>query len=317
MKSWLFIASAFLMACDPQGDADPIARPSASNAEDPAPSIRVAALDGAAPTIPYTGYLDFDGKPVNAGSVGFNFALFGCATPGPLANQCPSLWVARGTWNDAAADWRDGWPIGANTTVAVPAFGGRFSVELGGAGQNPLPDALVTDHQVLYLAVQINGKALGTIQKIAPALRSLTANASQVSARNVPGQDFIVDSRLTDEAGVQITIPTGAVIPFDLDACPAGWTEFEPAYGRFIRGVDRSGSNRDPDGERPVRNVQADMFKAHTHGYTFMLSDGSVDGVDSACFPCGDHHNVAGNTDPTGGTETRPKNVALLYCRKD
>ena len=44
-------------------------------------------------------------------------------------------------------------------------------------------------------------------------------------------------------ATVSTTVPSGMVAAFNLTACPSGWTEYTPAYGRFIRGIDKSGSN--------------------------------------------------------------------------
>ncbi|MCC6620921.1 MAG: hypothetical protein IT385_06685 [Deltaproteobacteria bacterium] len=303
-----------VVGCDPAGGS------SASTTDLAAPGMRVAALDAAPRTIPYGGYVDFDGEPVNAGNVGFNFALFPCATPGPAAGQCLPLWVAKGTWNDAASDWKQGWPAGAGTTIALPIFSGRFQVELGGAGQNPLPDPLESDEPELFLGIQIEGRALGTVQRLVTARRSVTSVAAAQALPNedfVVHQDLVVTGRVVDPQGVQITVPSGAVIPFDLDACPPGWTEYAPAYGRFVRGVDRSGTSRDPDGERDVGSTQDDLLKSHTHQYTYMQSDNSVDGVDSATQYSGEHHNEQGQTGATGGAETRPKNVALLFCRKD
>jgi len=135
--------------------------------------LRRGALDGAARTIPYGGYVDFDGEPVNAGGVKFNFVLFPCATPGP--GQCSHLWVARGAWNDAVP-WTQGWPAAASGAVTLPIFSGRFTVELGAAGQNPLPDVIHDEgHEVLYLGIQIEGAGLGALQKITPAFRAITS----------------------------------------------------------------------------------------------------------------------------------------------
>jgi len=58
----------------------------------------------------------------------------------------------------------------------------------------------------------------------------------------------------------------GAVVSFNRASCPRGWEEYAPAYGRFVRGVDTSGSKAtDPDGKRAPGNLQADAFKKHDH----------------------------------------------------
>ncbi|MCC6625453.1 MAG: hypothetical protein IT385_29710, partial [Deltaproteobacteria bacterium] len=169
----LFASStlALLVACSAPGEGPtaPALDPSAE------PGLALGALDGAARTIPYGGYVDFDGEPVNAGNVGFNFALFPCATPGTGAGGCSALWVAKGTWTNAAT-WTSGWPTGMEP-LRLPIFSGRFAVELGGVGQAPLPEAAFeSGAEVLYLGIQIEGRALGTLQKIAPAFKAVSAH---------------------------------------------------------------------------------------------------------------------------------------------
>lgn len=68
-------------------------------------------------------------------------------------------------------------------------------------------------------------------------------------------------------------VPTGAVMAFNLAACPTpGWSEYTPAYGRFIRGIDKSGTAIDPDGQRALGSIQADDFKTHTHNMWYATS---------------------------------------------
>jgi hypothetical protein len=130
-------------------------------------------------TIPYAGYVDFDGEPVNAGGVKFNFALFPCATPGP--GHCSHLWVARGTWNDGVA-WPQGWPSGADEVVTLPIFSGRFMVELGAAGQDELPQSVFeAGHETLYLGIQIEGRSLGALQKVVPSARTRVAERAYLA----------------------------------------------------------------------------------------------------------------------------------------
>ena len=104
-------------------------------------------------------------------------------------------------------------------------------------------------------------------------------------------------------------------MPFNLASCPAGWSEYLPARGRFIRGIDSTGTN-DPDGVRALGSTQADELKSHTHSYTDRYAD--YIGQNGT----GDTHARGAKSDSfssgaTGGAETRPKNVALLYCEKD
>ncbi|MCZ8323112.1 MAG: hypothetical protein O9296_16260 [Novosphingobium sp.] len=153
-------------------------------------------------------------------------------------------------------------------------------------------------------------------------------------------------------------VPTGAVMAFDLTACPSGWSEYTAARGRFLRGID-NGAGNDPAGTRAPGDIQADALGSHLHSvdppntatttngsHVHGLNDGSGGGVTGfgtsyvgnaagftvqawmgwyhtyiAMAAAGDHsHTVdigAFNSANTGSTETRPKNVAVLFCRKN
>lgn len=113
----------------------------------------------------------------------------------------------------------------------------------------------------------------------------------------------------------------GAVVPFNSDQCPSGWTEYAPAYGRFIRGIDNSGSNIDPDGKRQPGSFQSDDIKAHAHPYNDIYWSeawGSVGKnlVGNKGDQDGDNkgYEMSRVTGETGGKETRPKNIAMLFC---
>ena len=95
--------------------------------------------------------------------------------------------------------------------------------------------------------------------------------------------------------------------------------------GYFVRGVD-DGAKADPDaadrtmkdGSKPASpdstagTYQADAFKSHTHGYQEFAdtNSGSVKNDDS------DWGNQDATSDATGGSETRPKNVAAFFLIK-
>ncbi len=124
------------------------------------------------------------------------------------------------------------------------------------------------------------------------------------------------------------TTPSGAVMAFDLTACPSGWSEYTLAYGRFIRGIDKSGGTIDPDGARTVGNIQEDAIRNITG--TLLLSNPNQTGTGAftaSYANVGDANTWAhrpgvratfdaSNVVPTAD-ENRPKNVALLYCRKN
>ena len=166
---------------------------------------------------------------------------------------------------------------------------------------------------------------------------------------------------------------SGEVATFDLTACPEGWSEYLPARGRFVRGID-NGAGNDPSGTRSPGNIQADALGSHNHTGTaasagahthsgtaasagahthtatvstsgaanhahsrsgnhfsngmHIYSNNSYTSKTNTVDSAGAHtHSLTINSagahthsltiNATGAAETRPKNVALLYCRKD
>ena len=124
-------------------------------------------------------------------------------------------------------------------------------------------------------------------------------------------------------------VPAGAVMAFYRSTPPTGWLECNgqstAAYpnlvaigvvtapdlrGFFVRGWDNS---RGVDSGRALGTSQEDEFESHAHVIVNLTSSGSFQssntGGSSITWS-------AGNTGSAGGTETRPKNIALMYCIK-
>jgi len=100
---------------------------------------------------------------------------------------------------------------------------------------------------------------------------------------------------------------------FDLIANTYGGsdiTDFQvpDLVGYFIRGLDTAGAV-DEDA-RTLGDTQADSFKSHTHTMkaTTTTGGGTVNRTNGA--------GTGDLTSPTGGAETRPKNMALNYIIK-
>lgn len=138
----------------------------------------------------------------------------------------------------------------------------------------------------------------------------------------------------------KLTVVSGAVVAFNAATCPKeGWQEFVPAKGRFIRGIDNTDKKIDPEGKRNPTETQSDATKlpdniqvSNDDGHIHPISEirrafvagnqrssgeeWSTSGMYNGHIPStnksGAHiHKISG-----GATETRPKNVALLYCEK-
>ncbi|MDE0343004.1 MAG: hypothetical protein OXK82_07545 [Deltaproteobacteria bacterium] len=115
------------------------------------------------------------------------------------------------------------------------------------------------------------------------------------------------------------SLPDGVVVAFNSDKCPSGWREYAQAYGRFIRGIDKANSGIDPDGKREVGSIQDEQFLGHNHTRPRGVYDAGG-GSDASWVDHARHlgygHANPPKTGTTGGSETRPDNVALLYCEK-
>ena len=137
-------------------------------------------------------------------------------------------------------------------------------------------------------------------------------------------------------------MPAGAILAFAMQSNPNGWIvcngqsvskQTFPALfnaigytyggagdyfnvpdlrGYFVRGWD---NGRGVDSGRVFGSNQADEFKSHTHTYTLTYNYqtnvpiGSPNAAQVGFTP-----NT--NTGATGGSETRPKNIAMNYCIK-
>lgn len=173
---------------------------------------------------------------------------------------------------------------------AVPVVKGFFNVILGGVA--PITSAFDTENA--YLEITVNDGA-----PISPRQRVLSS-------------PYALHAEYAKHG-----VPTGAVMPFDLTSCPDGWTVYTLAYGRFIRGIDKDGTT-DPDGERSPGHLQEDVIKSHTHLLPNVQTfpSGANSGPHSP-WVASSSSKSSGDINEGPAIETRPKNVALLYCRKD
>jgi microcystin-dependent protein len=139
----------------------------------------------------------------------------------------------------------------------------------------------------------------------------------------------------------QALLPAGAVQAFAMNSAPAGWLPADGSNvsrstyaalfsaigttygagdgsttfalpdlrGYFVRG---SGTNSDGTAAGTFGAKQADEFKSHTHTVTARGS-AATGNFASGTFPVNPQTLT---TSATGGDETRPKNIAMLYCIK-
>jgi len=116
------------------------------------------------------------------------------------------------------------------------------------------------------------------------------------------------------------SVPAGAVMAFNLSACPSGWIPADGTSGTvdlrgyFVRGLNTSTTGIDPN--RTLGSTQEDEFKSHVHSAYIGNGTDFKGNPDSQWNYSVYMSSITTNTEPTGGTETRPKNITLLYCQK-
>jgi microcystin-dependent protein len=150
-------------------------------------------------------------------------------------------------------------------------------------------------------------------------------------------------------------VPPGAVMSFAMSAAPIGWlpcdgaaisrTTFAPLFsavktafgagngsttfnvpdlrGEFIRGWS---AGRDVDTGRDFGSSQIDEFKNHQHKFgaddqigpagTYTKIDNFAYDAQSTLAGNGGGFRTKNDSINFGGNETRPRNIALLYCIK-
>ncbi|MEM1007364.1 MAG: hypothetical protein AAGJ35_00035 [Myxococcota bacterium] len=108
--------------------------------------------------------------------------------------------------------------------------------------------------------------------------------------------------------------PPKSVLAFHSTRCPPGWIDYKPSWGRFIRGIDKSKKPIDPQRKRKPGSLQGSQVGNHSHVYhkgpTRRVSVDNDD--DHLHIPQGGFRATRTTGNPSG--ETRPHNVALLYC---
>lgn len=165
--------------------------------------------------------------------------------------------------------------------------------------------------------IKINGKGLLTAILLSSGL-VMAQFVSFVDAKSAGGINIV------EEAA-----PVGAIMMWGTPTPPSGWVELKgqstasyPSLaavygstlpdlrGEFVRGWD---NGRGVDAGRSIGTFQADEFKSHTHDIA-VEPDGSGG---SGVITIGPHaKTTTRTTEATGGDETRPRNIALMYIIK-
>ena len=182
---------------------------------------------------------------------------------------------------------------------------GYFSVPIGSTAQRPgTPAAGMLRYNSDLIAFEGYGSAWaaigGGIGGIAGTVNWFAMNTAPTGYLKANGADISRTTYSTLFTAIGTTFGVGD-----------GSTTFNvpDLRGEFIRGWDDS---RGVDASRAFGGAQADEFKSHSHGSR------AVNAVSGSSYAGSAGNAFASNlqTTETGGTETRPRNIALLACIK-
>lgn len=220
----------------------------------------------------------------------------------------------------SAADFRTaiGAGSGSGTVTSVAASGGTTGLTFTGSP--------VTTSGTLTLTGTLNVANGGTGATTAAGART----------------NLSVSSTAEMNAAIAVAMPSGAVMTFAMSTAPTGWLKCDGTAvsrttyaglfsaigttfgsgdgsttfnlpdmrGEFARGWD---DGRGVDPGRTFGSFQNDEFESHTHSIThYYESNNSGSNIAGGTGSS----TVTWNTNATGGSETRPRNIALLYCIK-
>ena len=149
-------------------------------------------------------------------------------------------------------------------------------------------------------------------------------NSSPATAATAASKGYV-------DATVSATIIPGTIVMWGTSVPPAGWLEcngqstagysnlialfgsnLPDLRGEFVRGW--SNNRVTVDYPRDILSAQAQDIQPHTHSYTLTgsVTSGSQGGATGGLIPS----SSGSTTGSTGTTETRPRNVALMFIVK-
>jgi len=108
-------------------------------------------------------------------------------------------------------------------------------------------------------------------------------------------------------------LPSGAVMAFNLAACPSGWSELVAARGRYIVGLPNGGTLAGTTGTE-LSNNENRAVGQHTHNMWFAAGGSGPRRVNTA------ENNAGGpiTTEVAGSVVgTNAPYIQLLVCQKD
>jgi phage-related tail fiber protein len=224
---------------------------------------------------------------------------------------------------DPAATLGNGWYF------TVQAAGGNVTIDpsgaetINGAATIVIPDGYSTlvwcngtTFYALqdYASVQTLATPSGMISVFANSTAPtgwLKANGSAVARATYPNIDAAIYVGDANNATALFGYRcTNAGSPSTSRSTTGEFIVLPDLRGEFVRGWDDS---RGVDSGRAFGTSQSDDFKSHNHTE---LIEANIGGSSSRPASGGPFGQISSTTGMTGGDETRPRNVSLLFCVK-
>jgi len=116
-----------------------------------------------------------------------------------------------------------------------------------------------------------------------------------------------------------VVVPSSAVVAFDLDDCPPGWSDFSPATGRTIIG-DGAAAGLSPralreQGGHEVHTLTIPEMPAHDHGGIWGGGQQMAGMLNDYAKHTSGHVKIQTQGEARA-FELMPPFVALRYCKK-
>jgi microcystin-dependent protein len=275
------------------------------------------------------------------GLAGFGFKALADGIPSPNPLYYSGTLTVNGTRAITVNLWPDGTTMGSPlcTTVASTAsvLNGRFRIALATTCK-----AIINQNNGVYVevidgATSLGRSPIGAVPYAVEADHAVNAD----NATNATNATMAATAQAAGGTLAQQVVPSGAVMAFNLSACPTGWTAYAAAGGRTIIGVNAAGGNGlsqrnlgDTPGEETHTMLVSELV---SHSHTILINSAGSGANEGTWNLNWGNAGVVGSQSATpatlgagiqnfmteqpsgGGTpfnQMQPS-VALLYCMKN
>lgn len=200
-----------------------------------------------------------------------------------------------------------------------------------------------TGSKTLAACYKTKGKTKGSMRYLTKSSGKCKSGEKKITWNQTGPQGPAGAAGAAGARGADAVAPGGAVMFFDLAACPAGWTAFDAARGRTLVGVNNGGTRGGTAGT-PLGDLEDRAVGQHVHGVTDPGHGHSLRGHNGSLRVPGSTISIAGRSlidttlppsagtastgvvpgttgvtvDPSGSVPgTNAPYVQLLACRKD